>query len=55
MFKVYEVDYHERAHMVGEADTMKDAIRIARAALRESGKEFPCFITCDGMCVADVR
>lgn len=51
MFKVYEVDYHDRAWLVGESEDMKTAISIARAALKKSYGEFPTFITCGGRCV----
>lgn len=51
MFKVYEIDYHDRAWFVGGAKTLKDARFIARAALKKSGGEFPTFITCGGRCL----
>ena len=51
VFEVFEVDYHDRAWSVGKAETLKDAKRIARAALKKSGGEFPTFIVSDGRCV----
>lgn len=55
MFRVYEVDYHDRAWLVGKADTIKEAKRIARAALKRSSGEFPCFISDGEKVVADIR
>ena len=55
MFIVYEVDYHERAHKIGTASTMKDAKAIARKALKRSNHEFPCFVSDGDKCVADIR
>lgn len=52
MYKVYEVDYNDRAWLVGEAETLKDAQSMARAALKKSHGEFPTFITHDGRCVS---
>ena len=55
MFIVYEVDYHERAHKIGTASTMKEAKAIARKALKRSNHEFPCFVSDGDKCVADIR
>ena len=55
MFKVYEIDYHERAYFVGSADTLSEARKIARKALKKSDGEFPCFVMHNGECVADIR
>lgn len=51
LFEVFEVDYHDRAWLVGKAETLKDARRMAGAALKKSGGEFPTFIVFDGRCV----
>lgn len=51
LFEVFEVDYHDRAWLVGKAENLNDARRMARAALKKSGGEFPTFIVFDGRCV----
>lgn len=55
MFKVYEVDYHDRAWLVGKADTIKEAKMIAGCALKKSNGEYPCFISDGEKVVADIR
>ena len=55
MYKVFEIDYHDMAHLVGKAETLPDARRIARQALKESKHEFPCFISDGKKCVEDIR
>lgn len=54
-YTVFEVDYTERTYKIGETDEMAEARKIARAALKESKGEFPCFVMSDGKCVADIR
>lgn len=54
-FTVFQVDYHERSFRVGAADTLEEARKIARKALKNSHREYPCFIMHEGKCVADVR
>lgn len=54
-FTVFQIDYHERSFRVGAADTLDEARKIARKALRKSNGEFPCFIMSAGKCVADIR
>lgn len=55
MLKVYEVDYLGRAWLVGKADTLSEAKKIARSALKKSKREFPCFITDGTKCIIDIR
>ena len=55
MYKVYQVDYHERAQLVGNADTKAEAAKIARKALKKSDGEFPTWIMHNGECIADFR
>lgn len=55
MYKVYEVDYHERTWLVGTAETMKEARSMARKAVKASGGEFPAFIDLDGETVCVIR
>lgn len=52
---VFEVDYHDRSFRVGSADTLAEAKKIARRALKKSNGEFPCYIMHAGKCVADIR
>lgn len=44
MYRVYEIDYHCRSWLVGTADTLKEARKIERKALKASSGEYPTFI-----------
>jgi len=55
MFKVYEVDYNNRTWIVGKADTIKEAKKIAKGALKKSNGEYPCFVTDGEKVVGDIR
>ena len=55
MLKVYEVDYHGRAWLIGKAETITEAKKIARSALKKSKHEYPCFITDETKCIKDMR
>lgn len=48
MFTVYEIDYHDRSWLVGSADTIQEARKLARKALKKSNGEYPTFIMHDG-------
>lgn len=48
MFKVYEINYYGRARLVGEAENLKAAKSLERAALKKSSGEYPTFIDYDG-------
>ena len=54
-FIVFEIDYHGRSFRIGSADTLNEAKKIARNALRKSKHEYPCYIMSGGKCVADLR
>lgn len=54
-FTVFEIDYHGRSFRIGSADSLTEAKKIARNALRKSKHEYPCFIMSGGKCVADLR
>lgn len=45
MYKAYEVDYTERAFLLGTFDTLKEAQAAERKALKKSHGEFPTFTT----------
>lgn len=48
MFTVYEIDYNDRCWVVGNADTIQEARKLARKALKKSHGEFPTFIMHEG-------
>lgn len=50
-FTVYEIDYHDRCWVVGDADTIQEARKLARKALKRTKGEFPTFITHEGKMV----
>lgn len=54
-YTVFEVDYHERSHRIGEFETMAEARKAARDAFKKSGREFPVFIMSGGKCIANYR
>lgn len=51
MLTVYEVDYNDKCYEVGTADNLKDAKKLARAALKKSHGEFPTFISDGRTCI----
>ncbi len=51
MLTVYEVDYNDKTYKVGTADDLKEAKKLARAALKKSHGEFPTFISDGHKCI----
>lgn len=55
MYTAYEVDYHNRCHKLGTANTLSDAVKMERKSLKISKGEYPTFtengskcVTCNG-------
>lgn len=44
MFKVFEIDYHDRCYLIGEADDFITAKKIANEAYKKSNGEYPVFV-----------
>lgn len=44
MFKAFEIDYHDKSHLIGESDNLKEAKKIASKAYRKSNGEYPVFV-----------
>ena len=50
-FTVYEIDYHDRCWIVGVAETVQEARKMARKALKRTKGEFSTFIEHEGKVV----
>lgn len=55
MFKVFEVDYNEKAYLVGTVETLQAAKKLGKKAIKNSHGEFPVFISDGKKVVADIR
>lgn len=47
MYRAFEIDYNDRCFLLGEFQTVKEALKAEREALKRSHGEFPTF-TSDG-------
>ena len=53
MFTSYEVDYNGRRWKLGDFETIKEACKAERKALKASNGEFPTFTTNGRECVTN--
>ena len=53
MYKVFEIDYNGKCYFLGSADTVKDACKIEKKALKKSHGEFPTFTSDGKKCVTN--
>lgn len=44
MYKAFEIDYHNRSHIIGESENLAEAKKMANKAYRKSNGEFPVFV-----------
>lgn len=53
MYKVFEIDYNGKCHLLGSAKTLNDACEIEKNALKKSRGEFPTFTSDGRKCVTN--
>lgn len=53
MYKVFEIDYNDRCFLIGTTDSVKEAIRIEKKALKKSHGEYPTFTSDGCKCVTN--
>lgn len=45
MYKAFEIDYHGKAHNIGESEYLTEAKKKANRAYKNSNGEYPVFVS----------